>query len=69
MQERYEIQIFDSYNNETPTYSNGQCGSIYKQSIPMSGADNRYQPHGADSIELQEHGSEVSFQNIWIRKL
>lgn len=33
MQQRYEIQVMDSYNN--PTYSNGQAGSIYKQSIPL----------------------------------
>jgi len=123
MQERYEIQIFDSYNNETHTYANGQCGSIYKQSIPMVSADNklgewnnydiyytaprfryngsfekaayitlvyngvlilnhfeiqgsteyigipRYVLHGDGSVELQEHGSEVSFRNIWIRNL
>lgn len=123
MQERYEIQIFDSYNHETHTYVNGQCGSVYKQSIPMVTADNkpgewntydifytapkfryngtvevpayitlvyngililnhfeiqgsteyigipRYELHGDGSIELQEHGSEVSFRNIWIRNL
>ncbi len=33
MQERYEIQVLDSYNNIT--YSNGQAGSIYKQHIPL----------------------------------
>ena len=32
-QEKYEVQILDSYNN--PTYSNGQAGSVYKQHIPM----------------------------------
>jgi len=35
-QERYELQILDSYNNRT--YSNGQAGSIYKQSIPLVNA-------------------------------
>lgn len=30
----YELQILDSYHNRT--YSNGQAGSIYKQSIPLS---------------------------------
>ncbi len=30
----YELQILDNYNNET--YVNGQCGSIYKQSIPLA---------------------------------
>lgn len=33
LQERYEVQVLDSYNNRT--YSNGQAGSIYKQSMPL----------------------------------
>ncbi|MEX2592602.1 MAG: DUF1080 domain-containing protein [Anditalea sp.] len=37
MQERYEVQIFDSYQNEA-IYANGQIGSIYKQVIPMANA-------------------------------
>ena len=41
MQERYEVQIFDSYNNETPLYDNGQIGSIYKQVIPMANASRK----------------------------
>ncbi|CAN0453602.1 unnamed protein product [Ectocarpus sp. 12 AP-2014] len=36
LQERYEIQVLDSYNN--PTYPNGQAASIYKQSIPLVNA-------------------------------
>ena len=32
-QKSYEVQVLDSYNNIT--YSNGQAGSIYKQSIPL----------------------------------
>lgn len=32
----YEIQILDSYNNET--YSNGQAGSVYKQTRPLVNA-------------------------------
>jgi hypothetical protein len=35
----YELQILDSYNNRT--YSNGQAGSIYKQSIPLVNAARR----------------------------
>lgn len=31
--EGYELQILDSYNNQT--YVNGQAGSIYKQGIPL----------------------------------
>ena len=30
---KYEVQILDSYNNET--YFDGQCGSIYKQAPPL----------------------------------
>jgi hypothetical protein len=36
MQQRYEIQVLDCYNNIT--YPNGQTGSIYKQSIPLINA-------------------------------
>lgn len=36
LQERYEVQILDSYNNRT--YSNGQAASIYKQAIPLANA-------------------------------
>jgi len=35
-QNRYEVQILDSYNNRT--YSNGQAGSVYKQHIPLVNA-------------------------------
>ncbi len=35
-QKRYELQVLDSYLNQT--YSNGQAGSIYKQSIPLVNA-------------------------------
>lgn len=33
---KYELQVLDSYNNET--YYNGQAGSIYKQRIPLVNA-------------------------------
>ncbi|MDU0356149.1 DUF1080 domain-containing protein [Paraglaciecola aquimarina] len=36
LQGRYEIQVLDSYQNQT--YSNGQAGSVYKQSIPLVNA-------------------------------
>jgi hypothetical protein len=36
IQGRYEVQILDSYQNET--YVNGQAGSIYKQSPPLVNA-------------------------------
>ncbi|MCC9135166.1 DUF1080 domain-containing protein [Pontibacter silvestris] len=35
-QERYELQILDSYQNKT--YANGHAGSIYKQAIPLVNA-------------------------------
>lgn len=34
LQERYEVQILNSYQNRT--YSNGQAASIYKQTPPMA---------------------------------
>lgn len=36
LQDKYEIQILDSYNN--PTYVNGQAGSVYKQTPPLVNA-------------------------------
>jgi len=36
LQELYEIQILDSYQNKT--YPNGQAGSVYKQTIPLVNA-------------------------------
>ncbi|MBT8218203.1 MAG: DUF1080 domain-containing protein [Bacteroidia bacterium] len=36
LQNKYEVQILDSYQNRT--YSNGQAGSIYKQHIPLVNA-------------------------------
>lgn len=36
LQELYELQVLDSYNN--PTYANGQAGSIYKQAMPRVNA-------------------------------
>lgn len=36
LQDRYEVQILDSYQN--PTYVNGQAGAIYKQASPLVNA-------------------------------
>jgi len=36
LQERYEVQVLDSYNNRT--YRNGQAASIYKQYAPLVNA-------------------------------
>jgi Domain of Unknown Function (DUF1080) len=35
----YELQILDNYNNKT--YTNGQVGSIYKQSVPLANPSRR----------------------------
>lgn len=35
-QQRYEVQILDSYQNRT--YSNGQAGAVYKQYMPLVNA-------------------------------
>jgi len=39
LQNKYELQVLDSYNN--PTYSNGQAGSVYKQHIPLVNASRK----------------------------
>ncbi len=36
LQELYELQVLDSYNN--PTYANGQAGALYKQAMPLVNA-------------------------------
>ena len=36
LQEKYEVQVLGSHDSET--YSNGQCGAIYKQYIPLVNA-------------------------------
>lgn len=36
LQSTYELQVLDSYENRT--YSNGQAGSIYKQTMPLVNA-------------------------------
>ncbi len=39
LQDRYELQVLDNYENET--YSNGQAASIYKQHIPLVNASRK----------------------------
>lgn len=36
LQDKYEVQILDSYQNST--YPNGQAGAVYKQTIPLVNA-------------------------------
>lgn len=39
LQERYEVQVLDNWENRT--YSNGMAGSIYKQYIPLANPAKR----------------------------
>ena len=39
LQDRYEVQVLDSFENTT--YPNGQAGSLYKQHIPLVNASRR----------------------------
>jgi hypothetical protein len=36
LQNRYEVQVLDNFNNKT--YANGQAASVYKQTIPLVNA-------------------------------
>lgn len=120
-QNRYEVQILDSFDN--PTYVHGQAGSVYKQYAPLVNASRApgewqsydivfeapifgeggavrkpayitvfhngvlvqnhvqlagttsfvgyptYEEHGCEPIRLQDHNSDVTFRNIWVRPL
>ena len=39
LMDRYEVQVLDSYNNET--YFHGQAGSVYKQYAPLVNASRK----------------------------
>jgi len=39
LQEQYEVQVLDSYNNRT--YRHGQAGSLYKQHAPLVNASRK----------------------------
>jgi hypothetical protein len=123
LQELYEIQVLNSYNNTNTTYANGQCASMYKQHIPLVNASKNkgewqvydiiftapvfnadrtlkspayvtafhngvlvqnhvaltgkctyigpatYSYHEKQGLLLQDHGTLVSYRNIWIREL
>ncbi|HYW43137.1 MAG TPA: DUF1080 domain-containing protein [Bryobacteraceae bacterium] len=72
LQNRYEIQILDSYQNET--YANGSCGALYGQSAPLVNACRRptewqsydiifHAPHCGPGSTTPEPGSLTMFQN------
>lgn len=68
-QRRYEVQVLDSYQNRT--YSNGQAGSIYKQSIPLV---NAMRPTGEWQVydivfnapQYNEAGEEIKAGNFTV---
>lgn len=39
LQERYEVQVLDSYGNRT--YANGQAGAVYKDHMPLVNASRK----------------------------
>ncbi|MFT5289907.1 MAG: hypothetical protein ACI82F_001978 [Planctomycetota bacterium] len=53
LQGRYEVQILDSYGNET--YPNGQCGAIYGQHPPLKNACRK--PGEWQSYDIVFHGA------------
>ena len=61
-QEKYELQVLDSY--ESQTYSNGQAGSIYKQHMPLVNATrkaNEWQTYDVvyNAPRFSENGSLI----------
>lgn len=50
LQGRYEVQIFNSYQNESEIYYNGQTGSLYKQHSPLVNASKP--PGKWDSFDI-----------------
>ncbi|MBK9256982.1 MAG: DUF1080 domain-containing protein [Saprospiraceae bacterium] len=75
LQSRYEIQILDSYENET--YYNGQAGALYKQYPPLvnacskSGEWNSYDiiyraPRFGEDGQKLESGRVTVIHNGWV---
>jgi hypothetical protein len=55
-QNRYELQVLDSYKNKT--YYHGQAGSIYKQSAPLVNASR--EPGEWQTYDIRLVGREVT---------
>ena len=63
LQKLYEVQILDSYENET--YVNGQSGSIYKQYVPLVNASK---PPGVwQSYDIIFEAPEFNSGGVMIR--
>ena len=68
-QEKYELQVLDSY--ESQTYSNGQAGSIYKQHMPLVNATrkaNEWQTYDVvwNAARFSDNGSVISPARITV---
>ncbi len=72
LQSVYELQVLDSYNNRT--YSNGQAGSIYKQTMPLVNASRGpgewqvydiiyHAPTFLNGLEYEKHPYITVFHN------
>lgn len=61
LQQRYEVQVLDSYDNKT--YPNGQAASVYKQTIPLvnaTKAPNQWQTYDIIFKAPTFNGEELS---------
>jgi len=56
LQTLYEVQVLDSYNNET--YYNGQAGSLYKQSAPLVNSSRK--PGKWQSYDIVFHAPQFA---------
>ena len=61
---RHEIQVLDSFENET--YPDGQCGAIYGQHIPLVNASRR--PGVWQTFDIVFHPPLLDAQNKLVRK-
>ncbi len=59
-----------------PTVTVLQNGVLVQNNVKLRGPteyigipEYKIKPHGAKSLELQDHGNPVSYRNIWIREL
>ncbi len=60
----YELQVLDSYNN--PTYPDGQCGSIYKETPPLVNVNRK--PGQWQTYDIVWHGPRFDAAGKLTRK-